>query len=84
MRRIRLTLAITATMVTMVLVFSVPALAYGPRGLFGEGRVDIREGNHFIAEGLATGNAKEVKRGEEAIREGRQDERMGRRGVHGH
>jgi hypothetical protein len=83
MRRIRLFLVAVAT-VTMVLFFTVPALAYGPRGLTGEGRTDIKEGRHFIQQGKLLDDPREIRRGNQAIREGHQDIRRGQRGDHGH
>jgi hypothetical protein len=75
MNRIRLVLTIAVATVTMVLFFAVPALAYGPRGLIGEGKVDIREGQNSI---LQPGRASQ------AIQEGRADIRQGQRGIGGH
>lgn len=68
----------------MVLFFAVPALAYGPGGLKGEGQVDIREGRQFIQQGTLLNDPREIRRGNGAIREGHQDIRMGQRGEHGH
>ena len=84
MKRIKLILVAAATIVAMVLFFAVPALAYGSRGLIGEGRVDIREGQQFIKQGTDLGKQKLVNRGEQVIQEGRSDVRKGQRGGVGH
>jgi hypothetical protein len=70
--------------VTMVLLFTVPALAHGPQGLIGEGRTDIKEGRTFVQRGTLLGRPREVERGKQAIAEGHQDIRKGQRGGFGH
>jgi hypothetical protein len=89
MIRIRVVLVALATAM-MVLFFAVPALAYGPGGLIGEGTTDIKEGHQFIKEGqmlIALFQIQQgdrlVKKGNEVIREGNQDISMGQRGGHG-
>jgi hypothetical protein len=83
-KRIKLILVAAATIVAMVLFFTVPALAYGPHGLIGEGRVDVREGQQFIKQGTDLGKQNRVNRGEQAIQEGQADIRQGQRGIGGH
>lgn len=83
MRPIRVVL-ITVAVVTMVLLFTVPALAHGPRGLIGEGHTDIKEGRTFIQRGTLLGRPREVQHGNQVIREGHQDIRKGKKGGFGH
>ena len=75
MRRIRLALTIAVVTAAMVLCFAIPAMAWSPHGLIVEGKVDIREGKHSIAQ---------PGRANHAIQEGREDIRLGRMGRGGH